>query len=221
LFTSYGHCSHYRSSGALPQYRVIYIQVCGRCNKMPTLCLGLLSVLVLVVILPLSVENLRWQTSLSSLATEREQLQITSKNLTIEKDQLKNRLSEMEKLLREGWTYFQSHFYYISTEMKPWAKSREDCKSRGAELVIINSKDEQEFLSRLGREVWIGLTDSDGSWKWVDSTKLTTGYWDKGQPNSYGGNEDCAEIRPGQNLQNWNDDLCTRNQMWLCEKMLV
>lgn len=44
-------------------------------------------------------------------------------------------------------------------------------------------------------------------------------YWQPGQPNSYGGNQDCGEILqdssgPGQ----WNDDACGAQQTWVCEK---
>lgn len=45
----------------------------------------------------------------------------------------------------EGWSYFNGSFYYISipSEKKSWQNSRDDCKRRGADLVIINSKEEQ------------------------------------------------------------------------------
>lgn len=45
--------------------------------------------------------------------------------------------------LDPGWMYFDSSLYYISTEEKNWNDSRQDCKERGIDLVIINSKEEQ------------------------------------------------------------------------------
>ncbi|KAG7313932.1 hypothetical protein KOW79_022428 [Hemibagrus wyckioides] len=79
-----------------------------------------------------------------------------------------------------GWMLFQSSLYYISTEQKNWTVSRQYCRVRGADLVIINSKEEQAFVEMLSKSknygIYIGLTDSEneGVWKWVDGTSMTT-----------------------------------------------
>ncbi|XP_029605394.1 C-type lectin domain family 10 member A-like isoform X3 [Salmo trutta] len=73
------------------------------------------------------------------------------------------------------WQKFESSWYFLSTETKTWKESRKDCMERGADLVIINSDKEQEFLFNLNKGVWIGLTDSvtEGTLIWVDGTPLT------------------------------------------------
>ncbi|KAI4901983.1 hypothetical protein NFI96_029748, partial [Prochilodus magdalenae] len=100
--------------------------------------------------------------------------------------------------LQPDWTYFETSLYYVSTEKKNWSDSRQDCTQRGADLVVINSRGEQDFTERLrrGEKAWIGLTDSvtEGNWKWVDGSALTTGFWRRGEPNSRVGDEDCVVI---------------------------
>ncbi|XP_036418136.1 CD209 antigen-like protein C [Colossoma macropomum] len=47
-----------------------------------------------------------------------------------------------EKAVREDWTFFSTSLYVISTEVKNWTESRQDCRGRRADLVIINSREE-------------------------------------------------------------------------------
>ncbi|XP_031416142.1 CD209 antigen-like protein E [Clupea harengus] len=188
--------------------------------RVVTRTLGLLCVLLLTVILVMSVERSHLNSTFSNLTSERDLLKTNLKTLQEENNKVKSRNAYLEKHLQEGWTYFQSSLYYVSTEQKSWNEAREDCRKKGADLVIVNNRNEQEFLSDLQKEFWIGLTDHDGKWKWVDGRPLTDGFWDSGQPNSYGGNEDCVEIRPRKILTNWNDDLCSRSQLWSCEKKI-
>ncbi|XP_071264244.1 fibronectin-like isoform X4 [Salvelinus alpinus] len=123
----------------------------------------------------------------------------------------------------EGWRRFGCSCYYLSTEGKTWEKSRQDCLERGADLVIINSEEEQTFINGFEsvKWVWIGLTDSvtEGTWKWVDGTPLTTpSYWRSEEPNG-GGRENCVEIyyiSSGQGV--WRDYDCSFSQQWICEK---
>uniref|UniRef100_A0A672HW66 C-type lectin domain-containing protein n=1 Tax=Salarias fasciatus TaxID=181472 RepID=A0A672HW66_SALFA len=125
-------------------------------------------------------------------------------------------------ILQEGWEHFRSSFYYISSTMKTWQKSRDDCLSRGADLTIVDSREEQDFLRRNSKAMWIGLTDrvEDTTWRWVDGTLLNTSYWYDGEPNNYP-NEDCAEVTTRNEENNWNDARCDRRKYWVCEKKVA
>ncbi|XP_051747985.1 asialoglycoprotein receptor 1-like isoform X2 [Ctenopharyngodon idella] len=140
-------------------------------------------------------------TNITNLSEERDQLKIKNKNLTNERDQLLNKnialtnerdeltkerdqfnqkRNELWKLLNEmGGYIYQSSLYFISSEKRNWTESRRYCTERGADLIIINNREEHEFVKKMsgGAGVWIGLTDSDveGRWKWVDGANMTSG----------------------------------------------
>ena len=66
--------------------------------------------------------------------------------------------------------------------------------------------------------IWVGYTDSEteGQWTLLNGEAYDAGdinqeslyYWSTGQPNNYGGNENCAHIRFINNSVNLNDQFC-------------
>ncbi|CAJ1059157.1 CD209 antigen-like protein E [Xyrichtys novacula] len=169
------------------------------------------------------INNTALQTQFSDLQRENDQLKTNYSNLTTVKDQLQQELNSLKSPCREGgWKKFGTSCYYASSTKKNWWSSRTDCTSKGADLVIINSEEEKVFVSELvtpGANTWIGLTDdvTEGTWMWVDGTPATTTYWEDGQPNSMGGNQDCGEmVQRGE----WNDDKCTVENIYICETSL-
>uniref|UniRef100_A0AAY5KPB2 C-type lectin domain-containing protein n=1 Tax=Esox lucius TaxID=8010 RepID=A0AAY5KPB2_ESOLU len=129
-----------------------------------------------------------------------------------------------EQYVGEGWRYFGSSLYFLSTKTTTWEESRQDSLWREADLVIINSEEEHIFLFGLKLRSWIGLTDKDeqGTWKWVNGTVLTKGYWHSGQPDNFQNQEDCAEIYYGEDnpVETWNDLSCGATLNWICEKVV-
>ncbi|KAJ8358030.1 hypothetical protein AAFF_G00042690 [Aldrovandia affinis] len=121
----------------------------------------------------------------------------------------------------EGWEQRNSTCYYFSTERKSWNDSRSECLKQEADLVIIESEEEQDFIFKHTREgvYWIGLSDSEteGTWLWVDGTPLQKdkAFWKRGEPNDYNGSEDCAFTVPGQNK--WNDGHCNVHVKSVCK----
>ncbi|XP_029622467.1 asialoglycoprotein receptor 1 isoform X2 [Salmo trutta] len=174
-----------------------------------------------------TTERDQLQNSLNTRTTERDTLMKSLNTTTMERDQLQKEIErlnwENKGSCPEGWRRFGCSCYYLSTEGKSWEKSRQDCLERGADLVIVNSEEEQTFINgfKSVRYVWIGLTDSatEGTWKWVDGTPLTTPrYWWSGEPGG-GTYQNCGEIyyiSSGQGV--WRDLGCSFSQEWICEK---
>ncbi|XP_045885962.1 CD209 antigen-like protein C [Micropterus dolomieu] len=163
------------------------------------------------------------QTIYKTQRQEKEQLQTNYSSLVADRDQLAKKIDKVRrKPCQRSWRKFDISCYFFSNVKKNWTLARKDCISKGADLVTIESKDEQEFLSgslEAGQNAWIGLTDSvkEGTWMWVDGTPVTTAYWQPGQPNSFNGNQDCGELVPKTKVGEWNDDGCFAEQHWICE----
>ncbi|XP_076874405.1 uncharacterized protein LOC143524785 isoform X2 [Brachyhypopomus gauderio] len=187
----------------------------------------------------LTAERDQLQTRSNSLTAERDQLQTRHNNLTAERDQLQTRYNiltaerdqlqkerelqkkffEMDVHVKKGWT---SSWVYLSDGEETWSDSRKYCQDRGADLIIINSKEKQDFVAQTlaNKRAWIGLTDqqTENDWKWVDGSALTTVFWASGEPNN-AGEEDCVEVseRDGK----WNDLPCSFKKKCICEKRIA
>uniref|UniRef100_A0A8C5WCP0 C-type lectin domain-containing protein n=1 Tax=Leptobrachium leishanense TaxID=445787 RepID=A0A8C5WCP0_9ANUR len=122
------------------------------------------------------------------------------------------------------WTPFQMNCYKLYDEKKTWEEAKQHCEAQKAHLIVINSDAEQELMKNMTKDqyIWLGLTDADGSWKWIDGTRYdsVTHFWNVGQPDDwydpdYKGKEDCGSaVTSGL----WNDAHCARTQHFLCEK---
>ncbi|GFR59039.1 collectin-12 [Elysia marginata] len=94
--------------------------------------------------------------------------------------------------------------------------AKDDCRSRGGDLVKIFDKATQEFLYKqltetYGQkdEVWIGLTDknAEDKWEWMDGSLPEYNNWAPGQPGIVHGLEDCAALDPDDGGL-WHDYKC-------------
>ncbi|KAM6162674.1 C-type lectin domain family 4 member A-like [Erethizon dorsatum] len=73
----------------------------------------------------------------------------------------------------KNWKSFSFHCYLFSTDLKSWNESAENCCRMEAHLVVINTKEEQDFIIRnLKTDTYVGLSDPKGQrhWQWVDHT---------------------------------------------------
>ncbi|XP_029131528.2 CD209 antigen-like protein A isoform X1 [Labrus bergylta] len=120
------------------------------------------------------------------------------------------------------WRRFRCSCYYRSTEMRSWSESRADCVNRGADLVIINSKEEHNFLCDLNERgaSWIGLLSvrmdnfrNEWEWKWVDRSTPIQLFWDK-DINVEPVEGSKVYINQGGKMNQTNNG----SRRWICEK---
>ena len=120
--------------------------------------------------------------------------------------------------------------YYINnTVAVNQNDARTICQNLGADLAVIKSPDENDFIYQLVEKAksslhgtWIGLhRKADTEFYWLDDTPLRESYekWNGNEPNNARGDEDCVwmmNIEPGP----WNDQSCSFAAMLLCQKSI-
>ncbi|XP_039608883.1 low affinity immunoglobulin epsilon Fc receptor-like [Polypterus senegalus] len=141
----------------------------------------------------------------------------------------------------EGWLLFNLKCYFFSADTMNWSSSRDMCNSFGGRLVIIRSKEEQEFLLKTmsnkeeaDKSYWIGLTDqvTEGQFIWVDGTPVAQHEgWDelwgirtdgRREPDNWVDDssvigEDCVYICKIGGYQGWYDAACQQKYKRICE----
>ncbi|XP_039461836.1 C-type lectin domain family 12 member B-like [Oreochromis aureus] len=131
------------------------------------------------------------QDELQDTKTNLTQLQSSYDKLSKNHSQLQEEVKKLKEKIEgkwcpDRWRRFGCSCYFKSTERKTWSDSRRDCQDKGADLVMINSKEEQKFVNELNMRgySWIGLrakqTSGGYKWEWVDGSALTETFWANG-----------------------------------------
>ncbi|XP_056128115.1 C-type lectin domain family 12 member B-like [Rhinichthys klamathensis goyatoka] len=127
----------------------------SRCLVLMSVCLGLMCVLLLVFItLYITITAERdllksYKNTVEEFNQTINSLQDNYTDLMTEKDQLKNNFNslsqkklELETELRKLYELGNDRFF-ISSELKSWSESRQFCRDRGADLIIIKTEEKQ------------------------------------------------------------------------------
>ena len=127
--------------------------------------------------------------------------------------------------------------YLVSTSVKSWSQARAYCHSLDADLVKINSAQENEFVLKLVRkedrtpkQVWLGLRWYSTNFNWYDNSVPVYSNWAPGEPNGKA-REPCVHMYtaqpdnklPGRASGYWNDIPCHVLSGWpngiVCKKL--
>ncbi|XP_057623514.1 C-type lectin domain family 4 member A-like [Chionomys nivalis] len=121
----------------------------------------------------------------------------------------------------KDWEPFSSHCYFTPTDLASWSESEEKCSSMGAHLMVVRSREEQNFITKILRSdaaYFIGLSDpGHGQWRWVDQTPYNENatFWHPGEPNS--DHEQCVIINHQLSRWAWADIPCSGKQKSVCQ----
>ncbi|XP_068616569.1 CD209 antigen-like protein C [Brachionichthys hirsutus] len=131
------------------------------------------------------------------------------------------------KACLDDWVPFQSKCYQFfdsqySSNWKTWRESQKQCREANANLVKIESQEEQEFISNHTKYYndemhgyWIGLKEKPNPGLWVDGSNVTLTYW---RTESSRSRRSCVlTLSRADPLANWATEYCTMKNRWICE----
>lgn len=109
--------------------------------------------------------------------------------------------------------------YILIRENKTWDEAQDYCRQNHIDLATVQSDEEWSQLNTLRAELqfytWIGLYDDVNSWRWsFQNERITFTKWDKQQPNNFGGNQNCVELRSSGY---WHDIGCSVKCVIICQ----
>uniref|UniRef100_A0A3Q3LNX4 C-type lectin domain-containing protein n=1 Tax=Mastacembelus armatus TaxID=205130 RepID=A0A3Q3LNX4_9TELE len=130
----------------------------------------------------------------------------------------------------DGWVQFQSNCYLFSKadyySRKVWKKGLDECRQTNANLVVIDSQEEQEFISNHTiysseyQGYWIGLSNKNpvNTWMWVDGSNITVSFWKTEEDRK----DSCAlSLNHADSLAKWDKVTCDSWNPWICETRAV
>lgn len=112
--------------------------------------------------------------------------------------------------------------YHLCNWAVQWTDARALCEAKGLSLAHVDAKGVSRALYKAARRLdrgrwWIGYSDSkeEGNFRSSSGAPLEFTYWDKGQPNNRGCNEDCVALRDGRGGR-WQDAPCHQHHPFIC-----
>ncbi|XP_047643530.1 C-type lectin domain family 2 member B isoform X3 [Phacochoerus africanus] len=109
----------------------------------------------------------------------------------------------------DNWIGFQDKCYYFSKEEKNWSSSRDSCLSENADLVLISTPEEMQFLKRYKctSDHWIHPGSQTKQWTEI----IVPNHWLNTKEN-----EEC----PYLNEDSIATARCYTERKWICEKKI-
>nr|XP_034963095.1 killer cell lectin-like receptor subfamily B member 1B allele A [Zootoca vivipara] len=115
----------------------------------------------------------------------------------------------------ENWFRFKSKCYWFSSVTRNWNKSKDDCRAKDSQLLVIQNQEEVAFILSNSQSplLWIGLqaTPPDWNWTWVDGSPLDDKLLKDLAPAQQ---NPCGRLNDNKTIS----ETCTTVSKWVCEK---
>ncbi|XP_053215449.1 macrophage mannose receptor 1-like [Podarcis raffonei] len=125
--------------------------------------------------------------------------------------------------IENGWILYNESEYYFSNASSSAERAWAFCKKQHADLVVIESETERQFLWKYNQlyrshyDHYIGLTvDFEKSYRWLNGTPVTYEAWAPNEPNFSNEEENCVIMYYRTGL--WNDINCGAETRFICER---
>ncbi|XP_055990683.1 C-type lectin domain family 4 member A-like [Sorex fumeus] len=124
----------------------------------------------------------------------------------------------------KNWKPFSSNCYFFSSEKKNWTDSEKHCRGMRAHLLVVDSKEEQDFINEnVNRKYayYLGLSDlKNGHWEWVNEIPYNQNvtFWHEGEPSN--DDEHCVALIFNRQW-GWNDIHCYLPEESVCEMLKI
>ncbi|XP_062425038.1 macrophage mannose receptor 1-like [Rhea pennata] len=124
----------------------------------------------------------------------------------------------------DDWIIYHHKEYYFSKQPMPMEKARDFCRTNGADLVVIESESEKNFIWKYsfykdwGNHFYIGLSVSlDKTFRWMDGSPVNYVAWAPNEPNFANDDENCVVMYT--HTGTWNDLNCGSVELFVCERL--
>ena len=128
--------------------------------------------------------------------------------------------AEADCLGMAGYYYAANgHCYVPHWGQGSWEDAYAACMGDGGYLVTLDDAAEEAFLWTFYPDrYWMGFSDYCGDWEWITGEPMTYIHWGAGEPNDFGGPEQCGESYAGGPWNDlWCDDPGHYNEGYVCE----
>ncbi|KAM7113916.1 natural killer cells antigen CD94 [Molossus nigricans] len=118
---------------------------------------------------------------------------------------------------QEKWIGHKCNCYFISSEKKTWAESRDFCASQNSSILKLQNRDELHFIKSSKSFYWIGLSYNENhrAWLWEDGSALSQDLFILSE------NVNTKNCIIYSTINNILDESCKEKNYYICKQQLI